>query len=254
MDVIVAASGVPATGDPLYGFTQGKPKALLDVAGRPMLQWVLDALSQAQLIEHIIVVGCEEHQDEVVLKKPVTFLPTQDDILGTVRAGGKGLREINPSAKFVVLASADIPGVTPESVDWVVKTALESDHDVYYNTITREVMEARYPASNRTFTKLKNVEVGGGDLNVAKTSLLSSNQDLFDRIFKARKNPFKIASIIGYDTLFLLLTRRLTLDGAIKRVSKRLGIRGRVLVCPYPEIGMDVDKPHQLELLTQDLA
>jgi hypothetical protein len=37
-------------------------------------------------------------------------------------------------------------------------------------------------------------------------------------------------------------------------VSKRLGLRGRAVVCPYAEIGMDVDKPFQLEIMRADLS
>jgi NDP-sugar pyrophosphorylase family protein len=44
MDAIVIAGGIPEPGDPLYEYTQGQPKALLDIAGKPMVQWVLDAL------------------------------------------------------------------------------------------------------------------------------------------------------------------------------------------------------------------
>ena len=60
--------------------------------------------------------------------------------------------------------------------------------------------------------------------------------------------------MIGYDTLFLLLTRSMTLKGAEKLVSKRLGIIGAATISPYAELGMDADKPHQLEILRKDLA
>jgi hypothetical protein len=34
---------------------------------------------------------------------------------------------------------------------------------------------------------------------------------------------------------------------------KRLNITGKAIVCPYAEIGMDVDKLFQLELMREDL-
>ncbi|MDP2976442.1 MAG: hypothetical protein Q8N45_09575, partial [Anaerolineales bacterium] len=37
-------------------------------------------------------------------------------------------------------------------------------------------------------------------------------------------------------------------------VAKRLKITGRGILCPYAEVGMDIDKPHQLEMLRADLA
>jgi hypothetical protein len=60
--------------------------------------------------------------------------------------------------------------------------------------------------------------------------------------------------LIGYDTLLLLLLRRITIEGAVKKVTSRLNITGRAILCPYAEVGMDVDKPHQLEILRADLA
>ena len=50
-----------------------------------------------------------------------------------------------------------------------------------------------------------------------------------------------------------MLTRRLSLEDAVPRVEKQLGIRGRAILCPYAELAMDVDKPHQFEILQADL-
>jgi hypothetical protein len=50
------------------------------------------------------------------------------------------------------------------------------------------------------------------------------------------------------------LLRLLTLDKAVALASKRLNIKARAIVCPYAEIGMDVDKPHQLAIMRADLA
>jgi len=253
MDAIIAAGGVPQPGDPLYQYTQGKSKALLDINGKPMIQWVINALDQADTINNIIVVGCQEQENELTCSRPITFLPIKKNILKTVQSGGEALQKINPNAEYVVLSSCDIPGASPQSIEWVVNATRESEHDVYYNAITRETMEKRYPTSGRTFTKLKGLEVCGGDLTVVKTSLLSTDKEIFERFFAARKNPFKVASIVGYSTLFLLLTRLLTLENGVARISQRVGINARVLLCPYPEIGMDIDKPYHLEMLRRDL-
>ena len=53
MDALVVAGGIPKEGEPLYEYTQGKPKALLDVAGKPMIQWMLDALSGSEKIDTV---------------------------------------------------------------------------------------------------------------------------------------------------------------------------------------------------------
>jgi len=77
--------------------------------------------------------------------------------------------------------------------------------------------------------------------------------ELWDRIIAARKSVFKQAALLGYGNLFLLLSRQLTIEGAVKRVTKRMDITGQAVFSPYAEPGMDVDKPHQLEILRADL-
>ena len=139
-------------------------------------------------------------------------------------------------------------------VDWVVNTDMQTKKDVYYHVIKREVMEKRYPGCKRTWTHLKDMEVCGGDMNVGRLSLLLTDEtDVWRKITDARKSPLKQAALIGFDTLFLLATRQLTLEGAETRIMKRLNITGRAIVCPYAEVGMDVDKPFQLEIMRRDL-
>ena len=63
-----------------------------------------------------------------------------------------------------------------------------------------------------------------------------------------------MAALIGIDILLLLFLRRLTLNEAVNKVTRRLNITGKGLLCPYAEIGMDIDKPYQLELVRRVLG
>ena len=138
-------------------------------------------------------------------------------------------------------------------VDWEIETTLQTDVDLCYNVVKREVMEARYPGSRRTYTKLKGMQVCGGDMNVVRTSVASMNTEIWEKLIASRKNPLKQAAIIGFDTLLLALLGVISLDEAVKKATSRLHMTGRAVVCPYAEIGMDVDKPNQLELMRADL-
>ena len=60
MDAIVLAGGPVSPADPLYPFAQGRPKAFLPLAGRPMLAWVLDGLAASRWIKRAWVVGVTE--------------------------------------------------------------------------------------------------------------------------------------------------------------------------------------------------
>ena len=249
---MVTAGGVPEPGESLYEFTQGESKALIDVAGKPMVQWVLDALSGAKSVGRVVIVGLEEGSG-LACKKPLVYIPNQGGMLDNIRAAAKKIIEINPSAEFTLIVSSDIPTITAEMVDWVADQVRPGQDDIVYNVIERSVMEARFPNSRRTFTKLKGMEVCGGDLTPSALNIILSNTGFWEKLAAARKNPLKQAALVGFDLLFLALIRALTLEDAARRASKNLGLRGRGVVCPYPEIGMDVDKIHHLEIVRRDL-
>jgi hypothetical protein len=175
-------------------------------------------------------------------------------MLENIRAGIRKALELNPSGEYALLVSSDIPTITAPIVDWVINTALETRDDVYYNVVSQEVMEKRFPTSKRSYTKLRDVTVCGGDINIVRTSLVSEDNEIWPKIIAARKNVFKQAALLGYDTLLLLMLRAVTLEDAVKRVSRRLHLRGRAILCPYAEVGMDVDKPFQLEIVQADLT
>lgn len=253
MDAIVIAGGIPKPEEPLYEFTQGQPKALLDIAGKPMVQWVLDALAGADSIDQVVLISLSEDSG-LNFPKPITYVPDQGGLLHNVRAGIEKVVELNPDAQHVLTVSSDIPAIKAEMVNWLVGQAMNTDLDLYYTIIPREVMEKRFPASNRSYVRLKDAEVCGGDLNMIRASTVYANEELWNRIIAARKSVFKQAALLGYGNLILLLTRQLTIGGAVKRVTKKMDLTGQAVLSPYAELGMDVDKPHQLKIMQSELS
>ena len=253
MDAIVTAGGIPQPEDPLYAYSHGDSKALIDVAGKPMVQWVLDALGEAKSVTNVILIGLSP-KSGVTCKKPLYFISNQGRMLANVVAGVNKAIELNKDTDYVLLVSSDIPALKPEMVDWLVDQCMQTKDDLYYGICPRDVMEKRFPNSKRTFTHLKDMDVCGADMNMTHVRMATEHLDMWEQLIGNRKSPLKQARIIGLGTLFALFTRRLTLDDAIRRVCSRIGIQGRAIVWPYAEPCMDVDKPHQLELMREDLA
>jgi CTP:molybdopterin cytidylyltransferase MocA len=253
VDAIVTAGGIPDENDPLYHLTQGAPKAMVDIAGKPMVQWVLDALSDSTSINQVVIVGLDEACG-VSCTKPLDFIPNQGSMLDNIFAGVHRTLTLNPKSEIVFSVSSDIPSITGKIIDWMAEEVADGDHDVYYNFISREAMENRYPGSNRSYIRFKDAEVCGGDLTAFHTRLLKRDGGLWRELVESRKNALKQAAIIGYGTLLKLLLRQLTIPEAVERVSTRLELKAQGVSCPFPEIGMDVDKPYQLEILQDELS
>jgi hypothetical protein len=253
MDAIVTAGGIPRPEDPLYSYSHGDSKALIDVAGKPMIQWVLDALGDAKKVDNVIIIGLSP-KSGVTCKKPIHYVSNQGRMLANIVAGVSKALEINKKSKYVLIVSSDIPTLKSEMVDWLIDTCMETKDDLYYGVCPRDVMESRFPDSKRTYTHLKDMDVCGADMNLTHVRMATEHLDMWESLIGSRKSPLKQAGIIGFGTLFALFTRRLTLEDAVQRVCDRIGIKGRAIIWPYAEPCMDIDKPSQLELLRDDLA
>ena len=175
-------------------------------------------------------------------------------MISNIKAGVERIEEINPESKHVLVSAADIPAATTEMVDWLIDEVKGKDFDLNYNVVEQSVMENRFPGANRTFTKLSGISLCGGDMNVISTWTVTAKGGLWSKLEEARKNVFKQAALIGFDTLFLVLFRILDLEGTVRYAEKKLGMKVLVKQSPYAELAMDVDKPHQLEILRKDLA
>ncbi|MBL8056718.1 MAG: nucleotidyltransferase family protein [Anaerolineales bacterium] len=254
IDAIVTAGGVPAPDEPLYPLTQGQPKALLPLAGQPMVQWPLDALGGAEMIRRVAVAGLTPEQAAPLrCAKPWGSVPNQGDMIANIVAGGRWSAAQGDPPTHYLLVSGDVPLVTAAMLDWIVRTALETDHDLYYSLIPQAAMEARFPGSRRTFFRLKEGRFTAGDVTLAKAGVLSDYHPAWTKIVAARKSLIAQARLVGLDTFLLVALGRLSIPFGQQRIRERLGVDGRVLINPFPEVGMDVDKPRQYAMLRQEL-
>jgi len=251
MDAIILAGGASAE-DPLAAMAKGLPKSMIGIAGKPMVQWVLDAVSEAPSVTNVALIGLE---DASMLKcqKPMVTLPDLGSLIANIQQGAQHFQQVHPQETHILSLSADIPTVTAKIIETMIEKYTGLEYDIYYSVVERKVMEERFPGSRRTYLKVKDGEFCGGDLNCySKKAALDPNA-LWKELIKLRKSPLKQAAMIGYGTLILLLLRQITLNSAAARVCQRLGITGNALCVPFAEIGMDVDKPFQFDMVQADL-
>ncbi len=253
MDCVIAAGGHPQPGDPLYTYTQGKSKAQLDMHGRAMLERVIDALQGSAFVDEIVVVGLGDDKG-MTFQRPVHHLPDQGGLISNGIAGLDWVMARKPGQQpHVLFCSADIPTLTSAIVDDFITRCQPLDHIMYYNFVTQETMEARFPHSNRTFVKLKGARVAGGDVIILRADLAYSKRELFEALAQGRKHAWQLARVVGFGFLFKFLIRRVGYKEIEEVATRILGGPAKIVVNPHAEIAMDADKPHQVDLLRADL-
>jgi hypothetical protein len=98
------------------------------------------------------------------------------------------------------------------------------------------------------------MQVCGADINIIHVRMTTEHLDTWEKLIGNRKSPLASAAVIGWDTLFQLFTRQFTLQALADRACERIGITGKIIIWDKAEPCMDVDKPHQLEIMREDLA
>lgn len=253
LDAVVTAGFDPQHPDPLAAAVGVPQKALLDVAGRPLVWWTVQALRACPLVDRIVVVGIDPSL-ELDLGEGVECQPNHPDHLENIINGINHLLAQNPEMTYALLVSGDVPLLRPETVRWFVDRCLQEEYDFYYPIVEDRVMEAQFPGAGRSYVRMREGRFCGGDLFVLRTSVLQANLSLARRLLQERKNPLKQAMMFGWGTLFKLLIGRLTIPEGERVASRVLHCQAKAIISPYADLAMDVDKPHQLEMARRLLA
>lgn len=257
MDAIVIAGGIPEQKDPLFSYSQGRPKAMISIQDRPMICWVLNGLADAKQVDNLIVVGIDSvpEQGEIQqrVKQPVTFLPNKGGLVSNGLAGLEHVYRMHGQHVPVIGCSSDIPHMQGHMVDDLIARCQPLDRILYYAAVTPETMSAAYPNAQRTYANFRGVKLTGCDIFVSNTRILNTNQQLWRAMTNARKNPLAMAWQIGLGALIKLALRRMSIDDAAVLAGKKLEDDQPIgiIYTPHAELAMDGDKPHQIEILRE---
>ncbi len=253
MDALVAAGHTPGKTDALLEYAGAENKALIPIAGKPMIKWVADALTGSRHVERLVVVGLDAACGIDFGAKPVVFAPDHGRLLKNLLAGITRVLQDTTDRDRILVCACDIPLITTAIVDDHIAAMLQTRHDLYYTIVDQATMLARFPASRRSYTHVRDGVFCGGDLNMASGRVIETNAALWDDLLEARKSVLRQARRVGFWTLLQFATRTLSISAAERRAEHILGVKCRAIRTPHAEIGMDVDKPFQLDIVRAEL-
>jgi hypothetical protein len=245
-DVVVLGGGDP--GDPFAAAHGVAVKPLVPVAGQPMALYVLRALRTCPEVGRVAYVGPVPAGAEELVDLRVTDHGT---LLGNLEVGVAALRPPEAQRKEgsperVMVITADIPMVSAGMLSELLRSA--PDAGLVYPVVRKEDCERAYPGVKRTYARLKDGTFTGGNLFLIDASLVEQFLPRLREVLDARKQPLKLAGLIGPLVLLKMLTGRLTIAELQERVGEILGVKARALVTPHAAVGTDIDKEGDLEL------
>ncbi|PKM90045.1 MAG: 4-diphosphocytidyl-2C-methyl-D-erythritol kinase [Firmicutes bacterium HGW-Firmicutes-12] len=221
-------------------------EAMIQIGEKHMIEYVIQALKGSSYIKEIIVSGTVEKIQKIFYEVPNLVLVQSGETV--IESFKNAIMALNTPDCKLLIVTADLPLLTTEAVDYFLKTCFEREGDLFYPVVKKEINDQRYPGVQRTYVNLKDGTFTGGNIFFLDPTIIKRTLPVAEKLVKYRKKPIRLASCIGWGVLIRYLLGTLSLENAEEAVSKMIGIRGTVIVSPYPEVGIDVDKDSDLEL------
>lgn len=242
-DVVILA-GYAQEPTPLSLETGGGPKALVRIAGRPMLSYVVDALRDSGYMRSLVLVGLSASDiPDLGLDVPLACFPNHASIAQNLLAAVNALGNVERA----LFCSTDLPLLTPGAVRDFVARCEATGAEVCYPVVRREVMEERFPASGRSFRRLVDGAFAGGDMFLVRPAVIQANMALIKTLTDERKSAWGLVRAMGPGILLRFLARRLRIEHLERRASRLFGCSCKGIVSPCAELAMDVDEPRHLQ-------
>jgi len=225
-------------------------EALIEIAGRPMLDWVLAALRASAAVERIVIVGPEKAIRERLDPHGADFVEPGETMIENMLRGVKAL----PPEEMVLIVSSDLPLLTGHVIDDFLAQCAERKAALYYPIIEQKVIEPKYPGVHRTYAALREGTFTGGNVLLVDPRLLVENYHKAEAFVEARKSPLKMARVLGFGFVVRLLLKMLSVKELERTICRNFNLEGAAIVCREAEIGIDVDKPSDYELAIRVLG
>jgi GTP:adenosylcobinamide-phosphate guanylyltransferase len=229
-------------------------KALIPVAGEPMLARVVRTLLATPEIGQILILA---QNADSLLEGALGWI--KEDPRIRTAASGQGISTSiaavagTPAAPFPILVTtADHALLTPAMIEAFLAQAQEAD--AAFALVERRTIEAAVPETRRTWLKFSDGHYSGANLFALRTQASHKGLAIWSSVEKDRKKAVRLMLSFGPLLALRALTRTISLDAAIGRIGTRAGLRLKAVRLPFAEAAIDVDKEADLLLAERLLS
>lgn len=227
----------------------GNSKALMKIASRFMVEYIINSLRDSKCINKIFIVGND------VIKKEIGQM-----VDGFIHSSGGILDNIQNVINYIgedevpcIICTSDIPLVKGEAIRDFIQSCQERNLEFGYPIIDKRLNDLKYPEVERTYIKMKDGTYTGGNIVYVKPWTIKAFGEKARMMIENRKNPFKMGKLLGFKFLAMLILGRVSVEMVERRIETDFNIRCGAIRTEYPEIGNDVDKPSDVEFVMKHI-
>jgi CTP:molybdopterin cytidylyltransferase MocA len=224
--------------DPLADAFGETLKALVPVAGRPMVTHVVETILSVAAISKVVVLCQQPEAIRAVLPDhpKLTYAESQSGISQSILAVAGS--ETAPWPLFVT--TADHPLLTHAMISHFLGES--GGADVAVGMVERAIMLAAYPENKRTWIKLRGGAWSGANLFALSGKKARAALMLWISAEKDRKQLLKLFWHFGPLIALRAITRTISLHDGIAALGRRFELNARAVTLPFAEAAIDVDK------------
>lgn len=245
--VALVLAGRRTTGDHVADSSGLRHRALLPIAGVPMLERVVCAIRDSAVVERVAI---SSDDPSLISSTPALagLASAEPAFLSFHRSGSSPASSVadfftSPAASGqVFVTTGDHPLLTAEIIRYFVEHASASRADFVVGMVPASVYRRRFPDQPRTFIALRGERYSGANLFLMRTPAAAAVARFWVQAEAYRKKPWKLVRVFGYANLALFLLGRLDLRAALERASAVIGASVEAVELPFAEAALDVDK------------
>lgn len=229
--------------DPAAAYAGVAHKGLIVLQGQTLLARVLSAVEAAGAAT-IGVSANDETIRAALAGANAVILPTAAGPSQSVAdgAGVLGFPLIVTTVDHALLKPEWITQFLADTPDWADVAVLLAPED--------RVREAA-PQTKRTYLKFQDGRYSGCNLFLLRDEQAMGVVQLWRKVEALRKQPWKIAAMLGPSFLLRYVLGLLTLDQAVARLGKLAGVKAAAVRAHDGLAAVDVDKPSDLDLVRE---
>ena len=215
-------------------------KSLIELRGVTLMARVLAALKRAGITR----IGVSTNEPAVcdAVAGEARALAAADGPSQSVRLGAEAL------GTPLLVTTSDHALLQAEWVRQFLDDA-PPDSDIAILLAPESLVRAAAPTTRRTYLKFADGRYSGCNLFLLRNDRALLALDFWRRVEALRKQPWRIALLIGPGFLISYLSGRLTLAQTVARLGRKAGVNAVAVVSKFGLAAVDVDKPSDLDLV-----
>lgn len=255
MQWIVLAGSRPGV-DPIAEMAGEPYKALVKVAGVPMLERVTRTLLSLKDCRRVTILLQDDHILTARREWQWLFDTPRIQVLKSNGSACEALLDVLADNEDwpVMVTTADNVMLTPAIAREFITGVERADTNFAFATVAEEDVRRSVPETRRTYWHFADGGFATCNLFAFNGQEAMAALRLWRQVEQDRKRVAKVVKIFGLTTLIGFRLGLITLAGGLRRASKRLGLSVAAIPLDDPRACIDVDKPEDFVLTERLLA